>query len=116
MKLEVAFECPITGDEVKLRYEPNVDATYEDYKAADDAYREVGDSLIGNMGVLKALVVSVDGYERLERLPHHWVRPFASHCLLRQTLGANYGALLAAQLERALKRATQETSTASTPS
>ena len=92
--LDASFEDPMTDETVTLRYVPNLDATYADYEEMDDSYRESRDALRREMTALKTMVVSVEGYERLEELPKRWVLPFAGHCHLRELLGSNYGEIM----------------------
>ena len=114
--IEVTFSDPLTGDEIPLRYRPNLDSTFETYAAANEAYAEGSDATAAEMGMLKELVAEVDGYERLEQLPTRWVLPFAGASMMRMRLGPNYGAIMGARLEAALRKAKPEaaTSTSST--
>ena len=101
MQLEVIFPDPLTGDEVRLKYEPNLKATYADYEQADAIGLEHRDVVKRDLAMLKLQVVKVEGYDQLEDLPLRWVLPFAGSCHLRMVLGSNYGELLAQQSEAA---------------
>ena len=92
--LTAKFTDSITGDEVSLEYEPRM-PTYRDYAELDDAARgdASADRARQEMMLLELLVERVDGYDGLEAIPLHWVRPFAGVCYTRQVLGLPLGGI-----------------------